>query len=240
MLTRISEHRFTLLLAALLLLMLVSPTGRMLREGGHGIWGAVLITLLFSMVLLAAIPAVSQTRRTIAIAVLLVGSSIVLRTINVFIHHQALQFAYLLAGVLFLLFVVTAIARYLAGIGRVTLNTVSAALCIYMILGVLWANVYSLLELLQPGAFSVPARGHADIGLAGSVAERTIDLLYFSFTTLTTLGYGDITPASDFARMFAVTEALVGQVILVVLVARLVGLQVAHSIEEKQDDRKPE
>lgn len=238
MLTKISKHRFTFLLVALLLLMLVAPTGHMLRVGGHGNWGGVLITLLFSMVLLAAIPVVSRTRRTIAIAVILVGPSIVLRTIDVFLHNEALQFAHLLTGVLFLLFAIMSIARHVFGTGRVTQNTVSASLCIYMLLGVLWATVYSLLELLEPGAFSFPARGGSNFGLAGSGAERAIDLLYYSFTTLTTLGYGDIIPASAFARMFAVTEAVVGQVILVVLVAHLVGLHVAQSIEEKQDDRK--
>ena len=59
--------------------------------------------------------------------------------------------------------------------------------------------------------------------------ERSIALLYFSFTTLTTVGFGDITPVSAFARMFSVTEAIAGQVILVVLVARLVGMHVAQS-----------
>ena len=59
--------------------------------------------------------------------------------------------------------------------------------------------------------------------------ERSIALLYFSFTTLTTVGFGDIMPVSGFARMFSVTEAIAGQVILVVLFSRLVGMHVAQS-----------
>ena len=134
-----------------------------------------------------------------------------------------------MSGLLFFAFAIVLIIRHLIEAQHVTLNTISASLCAYMLLGVFWANVYSLLELLEPGAFSIPSRVGAEAGIG---AERTLDLLYYSFTTMTTLGYGDITPSSAFARMFAVTQAVVGQVILVVLVAHLVGLRVAQSVEK--------
>jgi hypothetical protein len=238
MLTRFSEHRFTLLLTTLLLLMLVAPAVQVLRDRGHGDWSAVLITLLFSLVLLAAIPAVSRTRGSIAMAVILVGPAIMLRALDVVYRNDAVQLAHLVSGSLFFVFAIVAIMRYLIDTQRVTSNTISASLCVYMLLGVFWATVYSLLELLEPGTFSVPAHQGVDPGVAGIGTERTIDLLYYSFTTLTTLGYGDILPVSAFARMFAVTEAVVGQVILVVLVAHLVGLRVAQTLEKSNSTRE--
>ena len=235
MLTRISHHRFTLLLVALFLLMLAAPAVDVLREKGHGDWAGALITLLIVLVLLAAIPAVSRTRRTIVIAVILVGPAIVLRALEVVYHNDAMQLVHLVSVLLFFAFAIVLICRYLLQAHHVTHDTISAALCAYMLLGVFWANVYSLLELLEPGAFSIPPRAVARTGLVGLGAERTLDLLYYSFTTLTTLGYGDITPSSAFARMFAVTQAVVGQVTLVVLVAHLVGMRVAQSVEKPND-----
>jgi hypothetical protein len=232
---RASEHRFTFLLGALLLLLITSPLAPLLRAHGHERVGAALTALLFVIVMMAAVPAVGKTGRTVAIALILVVPSIALRSIDVFHQHSAVQFVHLLTGVLFLLFAIVLIAGYLLGASRVTLNTVNAALCIYMLFGVLWACAYSLLELLEPGAFALPTPRSGDATLAGTNAESATDLLYYSFTTLTTLGYGDITPRSAFARMFAVTEAVVGQLILVVLVAHLVGLRVAQSTQNSAD-----
>jgi hypothetical protein len=86
-----------------------------------------------------------------------------------------------------------------------------------------------MLDMLDRSAFSMLDGQIADTHPAALKIERSIALLYFSFTTLTTVGFGDITPVSGFARMFSVTEAIAGQVILVVLVARLVGMHVAQS-----------
>ena len=232
---KLSEHRFTFLLAALLLLLLLAPVAPVLDSMKRPGLGAGLVAVLFTLVLLAAVPAVGRTRKTVGIAMALVAPSIVLRSIDLVTHNEALRPAHLVCGSLYLVFVAALILKYLFRMQRVTFNAVSASLCIYMVLGVLWCYAYSLLDMLDPTAFSLASPQNRDIGPAASGAERTITLLYYSFTTLTTLGYGDITPASHFARMLAVTEAVVGQVILVVLVARLVGMHVAQSADAKQD-----
>jgi hypothetical protein len=87
-----------------------------------------------------------------------------------------------------------------------------------------------LVEILQPGSFNL-AKGTA-MKFGGS---ETIFAVYFSYVTLTTLGYGDITPLSGAARTLAIVEATTGQIYLAVLVARLVGLHVAHSTMRKDD-----
>ena len=120
------------------------------------------------------------------------------------------------------------ILGYLVTPGKVTANTIAASLCIYFLLAVLWAEVYSIMELVEPGSFVVAGSENGDerLELGGRATSLT---LYYSLVTLTTLGYGDIIPRTAPARMFAAMEAVTGQIYLTVLVARLVGMHIAHS-----------
>ena len=98
--------------------------------------------------------------------------------------------------------------------GAITMNRIVGALCIYLLLGVLWAALYGLVEVFEPSAFQ----------LAGSQAKEPLEhSLYYSFVTLTTLGYGDMTPLHPVARTLAYLEAVVGQLYIAVLIAGLVG-----------------
>ncbi len=238
MLIRFSEHRFTLLLATLFLLLLLTPAVHELRDRDGGIWGTGLVALLFALVVVAAVPAISRTRKTIAFAIVLAASSILLRVVDVFFQNEPAESAHLLAGALFVAFAIVLILKYLFEANRISLNAINASLCVYMLLGVLWANLFVLVARFDPTAFSTPASASAELNAAADRAEQYIGMLYYSFTTLTTLGYGDITPSSAFARMLAIMEAIVGQVILVVLVARLVGLHVALSAHGQHERRR--
>ena len=124
----------------------------------------------------------------------------------------------------FQVFVVVVLLGYLFRAGFVTLDIVSASLCVYLALGVFWENVYSILETLRPGSIVVVDAAQARTGGPESDLSRTMEMLYFSFATLTSLGYGDIVPKTSSARMFAVAEALTGQLYLVVMVSRLVSM----------------
>ena len=93
-----------------------------------------------------------------------------------------------------------------------------ASISAYLMLGLLWAFAYMLAARLTPGAFAFSVAQDARVPLHGSNA------IYFSFVTLSTLGYGDITPVSHVARMLAMTEAMTGCLYVAVLIARLVAL----------------
>ena len=108
---------------------------------------------------------------------------------------------------------------------RVTLNTVYGAVCVYLLLSLLFAFIFFLVEEIAPGSFK----------LAGEQKTAVSSFLYFSLVTQTTLGYGDITPTSEFAQSLASIQALMGQIFLVGTVARLVALQVAHSGRADQE-----
>lgn len=110
--------------------------------------------------------------------------------------------------------------------GAITTHRIQGAIAVYLMLGLIWAFAYSLVELQVPGSFQLPAAAAAN----GTTGMRSF--VYFSFVTLTTLGYGDVIPLSSGARTLATLEALAGQLYLAVLVARLVALQIAHSRRE--------
>jgi len=100
--------------------------------------------------------------------------------------------------------------------GNMTSMRVQGALAVYLVIGLAWSHLYLLTYYLKPGSFQ------SSVGLSTSVEEW----YYFSFCTLTTLGYGDIIPIKPVARSLAIAEALFGQLYLAVLIARLIALEV--------------
>jgi len=109
--------------------------------------------------------------------------------------------------------------------GSVTLSRVQGAVAAYVLFGISWSILYRLLDLCLPTAFSITASA------AMTPTEMRESLAYFSFVTLTTLGYGDITAIHPISRMFVVFEALVGQLYPATLLARLVSLEISHRQE---------
>jgi len=116
---------------------------------------------------------------------------------------------------------------------QVTFNIVCVSLCIYLLLGLVWALTYSVDDALDPTAFTCTVGGAQHPGWM-RVGRGETTSLYFSFATLTTLGYGDIVPTSPISRMLASMEAITGQLYLAVLVARLVGMHIVYSMDHEQ------
>jgi len=109
----------------------------------------------------------------------------------------------------------------------VTADTIVGAVCAYFMLGVTWGTYYALLELVSPAAFSVSEALTRVNGGGAPGLPITPLMQYYSFTTLATLGYGDISPVTAMARGLSVMEGIGGQLYLAVLIARLVGMHTA-------------
>jgi hypothetical protein len=107
--------------------------------------------------------------------------------------------------------------------GPITIHRITGAIAVYLLIGLMWAFVYQLIALQSPAAFNLPAS-------MGTYSFDTLqsNLLYFSFVTLTTLGYGDILAVHPSARMLVMLEALTGQLFPAILLARLVSLEIMH------------
>ena len=113
--------------------------------------------------------------------------------------------------------------------GRINRQRIEGAVAAYLLIGVIWANAYELVALSVPGAF-------AGTRAAGATLQ---DFLFFSFVTLTTVGYGDITPVVPVARSLANVEALIGQLYPAILLARLVSLEVTWSARDEAGPGDP-
>jgi hypothetical protein len=121
-----------------------------------------------------------------------------------------------------LLFLVVVLGQTLRA-GPVTFHRILGAVAAYLLLGLIWASAYALVAQLRPGAFSGPV----------SLADGPRGFLYFSFVTLTTVGFGDVLPVHPAARSLTMLEAVTGPLYLAILVARLVSLAVAYDVESK-------
>ncbi len=115
---------------------------------------------------------------------------------------------------------------------RVTSKILFGALSVYLLIGLTFALVFTTLEARHPGSLSLPA-GAFEAGLVDPRPFSTIS--YFSFVTMTTLGYGDIGPLTPATRSLVTLEALLGQLFLAVLMARLVALHILHESGETQN-----
>ncbi|CAN5370050.1 potassium channel family protein [soil metagenome] len=119
------------------------------------------------------------------------------------------------SAALFQTLIVAVMLRSVLKSKDVTVNSIAAALSGYLFMGVVFGHVYTIIETQSPGSFA---------GCAAVTDDRRHALLsYFSFVTLTTVGYGDITPLSDPARSLATCEAVLGQFYMAVLIAGLIG-----------------
>lgn len=179
-------------------------------------------------VLVAGSYALSERKYLFAIAVVLsaitvAGTGLVLA----FRQPWALLVSSSSIVVLVAFFCVT-ILSYVLGSGRVTSDKIFAAICVYMLLGYCWSFAYSILLELQPGSFV----SNSEL-VRNDYLGRMMQLRYFSYTTLTTVGYGDIVPHSPAARTMVILEAVMGQFYLVALVGRLVGLHIVHGNIER-------
>ena len=210
--------RHLALLISLLLLFILSPFVIALR------FGVVLINIVGVAVLLSGTYAVSKRKRFFAATVILAAASVVLSGLILALPgHWIVLAGHVCLLVLLGLFSVSILANVLSA-GSITADKIYGAICVYLLIGYAWAFVYAIIEELLPGSSS----GLGEMGPVGYIG-RVMQLRYFSFITLTTVGYGDIVPQSQVARTFATLEAVVGQIYLAVLVARLVGLHIVHA-----------
>jgi hypothetical protein len=221
------KERFLILLIALLLLFVLRP---LLLELGSRV---IILDLLMIILFLSCINAVSDKRRSIYTASILLALSLAARILAEFRWHETLEtIFYALNDVFLLLFLLYAcilILSYVLTGSEVTRDRIAAAICVFLLLGLIFGAGHRLIYELDPGSYHL-----GDGATAFSVEERNPeDFIYFSYVTLTTLGYGDITPKSSSARYLATLEAIIGQLYIAVLIARMVGVYIAQDTRKK-------
>jgi hypothetical protein len=200
------------LLIALALLFISAP----FLEEFEG--GDLIVTILFSIVLLAAVLAVAERKAVLVVTIVLAIPAIVGRWINHFEPHIVSPVIFLTAALILIAFVVANLLRFVFRAPSVDVEVLCASIAAYLMLGLMWAMAYWLVDQLTPGgAFSFNTN-------SGPRSMNGFTGFYFSFITLSTVGYGDITPVSRLARLLAAMEAMTGLLYVAVLIARLVSL----------------
>ena len=183
-----------------------------------------LIGIFLSFLFLSGIFAVSFKKHQPIIASLLALPTFTLMWTSYFVDIGGFEHVKNLFGMLFMLHMIILFLEHFFRQDEINREVIFGALVVYLLMGLMWGYGYTLLEHLLPGSFTHPA----------SLSELGVTAFdYFSFVTMTTLGYGDITPASEPAKAMVMTQAITGQIYLAVLVARLVGLNIAQRLEKK-------
>ena len=216
-LTQVRLGRFLFLLISILLLFVVRP----FLEGYIGI--KLLLDIFFSFILFSGIYAVSQKKYHFIIALFIAFPPFALLWSLYLVESAPLNVVRNCFFILFYAYIAIIILSYIFREKEVTADLIMGAVCVYFFIGLMWALVFSVLESLQPGSFRVGQGLTTDI----------VNFVYYSFVTQTTLGYGDITPITAPARSLSLLEAVIGQLYLAVLIARLVGVHIAQSSHEQ-------
>lgn len=174
------------------------------------------VTLFFSLFMLLSVRSLAASRRIFQLGVMLVLGIFTIAGIDVALgYNRLLDILSLLLMLVFCSLCCFIAARNIFVMERVNLNSLVGAFCVYLLLGLMWAMFYCLLFIFDRGAF-------AGIGDTRNL-DVFPDLVYFSFVTLASLGYGDISPLDGLSRTLAYLETVTGQFYLAVMVAGLVG-----------------
>ncbi|MCL6417315.1 potassium channel family protein [Aestuariirhabdus sp. Z084] len=197
---------FGYMLFGMVLIMVVSATD-------HETVSPMLVRLSVSLLLIASVYLLSHNRAMFLRVGIVLGLPTLLSTWLVMVRPSSLfLFIDYLTSAIFFLYVVYAVIRIIFSSTEITRDTLMGSVCIYLLLGFVWAFVFGALETIAPQSFK------------GLDAAEIGSMVYFSFVTLSTLGYGDITPITRPAELLAVLEAIIGQFYLAILVARLMGM----------------
>jgi hypothetical protein len=213
-----SKGRFLFLLITLLLYLVLVPFLADLFAL------RLLADIFLTAILLAGIYATGQKKHQLIVAMLLGLPLFLSNWSTYFVKSPILALIGTIAGSLFFAYMVFILLSFLFRETEVTAELIYAAIVGYFFLGLLWNFLYRLMFSIDPTCFQITI---------DQTRNPYLIFIYFSFVTLTTLGYGDITPLSDQAYVLTVLEAVVGQLYLAVIIARLVGIHISQSMRKK-------
>ncbi len=216
------QNNFVFLLFGLILLLF---TGALL-EYFPGDTGPIIMQGATVAALIIGTGGQQKNRNHLVTSIIFIVLMVLMVVAGLLIDRAGFGYLHLLLLLCFLVWMTWLAVRQVLFTGSITSNDIVGAICIYMLLGLIWAILYLLLALTTPGAFNgLPQAPWLD-NFAAAV--------YFSFVTITTLGYGDISPALPVARFLVMMEAIVGVFYMAILVASLIGVRMSVHDEKNK------
>jgi len=205
------KSKFTLLLIALILMILLVPYS---NQYDLGPWA---LKTIYTLIVISAVLVLRHTRFRLIFFASLAGINIVFNFLELLYGGKLLALIDSISFGLFCGLFLSAIFTEVLSTRRITQDTIYGAICIYLLIGITYATAYGIIEIITPGAFI--HTGNPPQAMHG------FNLLYFSFITLTTVGFGDIVAVSSQAKSIVILESISGIFYLAILVARLVGMR---------------
>ena len=212
-------NKYSQLLSITILLFIISPIF-------EGVTGRIIIGVLFFGTILAIIRTFNLTKRFFFLLLTLIAAAFTLDIYtSVQVNSEGIEFLRFTVTVTYSLVILTAlitINRKIFLVKKVTGDTIKGGIAVFFLVGIFWSLLYVMVYYFDPNAFSE------------SIEPLDVidSMFYFSFTTLTTLGYGDLTPVSSIAKTLANLEAVTGLMYPSIFIARLVGLYTAQEMNE--------
>jgi hypothetical protein len=208
------EYNLTALLVMLVLtLFVVTPLA------SSALIGSEIMLAFVAVLTVTGVAAVSGNRGMLIVVIILAAAGIGLDWAAHFANQKALWVIDDLSRLAFVLMLAVIVTVRVFRPGNITHHRVQGAICVYLLAGMAWAYSYSVLLAFDPAAIHISET-------YDTASVRTGLIRYFSFVTLTTLGYGDIVPVSPIARSLAASEALFGQLYPAIMIARLISLSI--------------
>jgi Ion channel len=213
-----SQANLSLFLAVLVAFSFVAPV---LGFGHHNI--KLYADIGFTLMMVSGVAIAWGHPKLMTVAAIVGAVAVAYRWANFFRPSPTLQVYADGSSIVAILIIAIVLLAQVFGPGRVTHVRIQGAIAAYLLFGAGYAHAYHIVASLQPEAFRSTVGSMSGVG----------DWIYFSYVTLTTVGYGDILPATTTARLLCVGEALTGQLYLAVLIARLVAMEVISWQEGK-------
>jgi len=210
------QNNFFFLLPALLILLIILPV----ITDIYGTRNWLIGHLTFSTTLVFSMLSLKESKKWFLSGIALVLCGIAFSSLAFFKDSNFYLCLSLFSDFLFLLLVISIALRQVIFSDRVNFHNIAGAACVYLLLGIIWSLAYYFIYIIMPGSFkgSISFDMHMQLN----------DFVYYSFVTLTTLGYGDIVPLSATARSLAYMEAVFGQFYMAILVAGLVSIHISN------------
>jgi uncharacterized membrane protein len=196
----------------LLLALLVALYVLIAAEQHDNLWGRFIISMVLGAVLLLAFHTSHVRSRAFTIGIVLVVAADIANFLPAATGRHGGDGSTFVMFVLVLLAPIAIVHRIIRH-ETVGIETILGSICVYVLIAIAFAGIYGAVNEAEPTGF-----------FAQKVEPNNVDFLYFSFVTLTTVGYGDLTPGTSTGRVIVTFEAVAGQIFLVTLVARLVSL----------------
>jgi hypothetical protein len=217
------------LLVTLIVTLLVTPVL------GREISGLPIMQLFFSAIFLVGVYALSRDHRVLIAVALVAGMALISTWLRHLVSEPLLwvSLADYATDIAFFGLIASAILRTILQETRVTADTIYGGISVYLLIGLLWAVFCSAVEFFAPGSYVLDGVSISELTSDARNTPIFRELIYFSFVTMTTLGYGDIRPMTDLSRAAATAEAVVGQLFVAVFIARLVGLHLVHASRDE-------